>query len=71
MDKTLFKKAMEMPPHERVAFAELILQSIDYEEDEVREAWINEVRDRMDAVNKNTSHLIDFEARYIEKESFL
>ncbi|HPQ55381.1 MAG TPA: addiction module protein [Spirochaetota bacterium] len=66
MDKTLFKKAMEMPPNERVAFAELILQSIDYEEDEIREAWINEVRDRMDAVNKGTSHLIDFEARYIE-----
>jgi len=31
MDTNLLDKAMKMPPKERVAFAELILASIDYE----------------------------------------
>jgi putative addiction module component (TIGR02574 family) len=63
MDKALLDKAMEMPPNERVAFAELILQSIDYEEEEVRNAWLSEVKDRMKAVSKGKAKLIDFEAR--------
>ena len=32
MDKELFKKALEMPPNQRLAFAELILASIDHED---------------------------------------
>lgn len=66
MDKLLLEKAMEMPPNERVTFAELILQSIDYEESEVRTAWLNEVNDRMSSVKEGKSELIDFEARYSE-----
>ncbi|MCP4135330.1 MAG: addiction module protein [bacterium] len=66
MDKILFEKAMKMPPNERVAFAELILESIDYEEEGVRNAWISEVKDRMKAVKEGKSKLIDFEARYSE-----
>lgn len=45
MDKTLLERALAMPPSERTAFAELILASIDHEEDEVKQAWINEVKD--------------------------
>ena len=66
MNKTLLDKAMELPPNERVAFAELILQSIDYEEEEIRKAWLSEVKDRMKAVNEGKANLIDFEARYSE-----
>ena len=66
MDKSLLDKAMKMPPNERVAFAELILQSIDYEEEEVRSAWLSEVKDRMQAVKDGKSKLVDFEARYSE-----
>ncbi len=66
MDKSLFEKAMKMSPKERVAFAELILESIDYEDSEIRESWIKEVHDRMKAVKEGKSRLIDFEARYIE-----
>ncbi len=66
MDKFLFEKAMEMPPNERVAFAELILQSIDFENEEIRDSWMEEVKDRMNAVKEGKSQLIDFEARYIE-----
>jgi len=66
MDSKLFDKAMEMPPNERVAFAELILESIDHEDPEIRSAWVNEVRQRIQSVRKGKSELIDFEARYIE-----
>ncbi len=33
MDNALLEKALEMPPNERVVLAEMILASIDYEED--------------------------------------
>jgi len=66
MDKFSLEKAMEMSPNERVAFAELILESIDYEDKEVRAAWMKEVQDRMQSLKEGKSSLIDFEARYIE-----
>jgi hypothetical protein len=36
MDRLLIDKAMEMPPIQRVALAELLLASIDHEEEEGR-----------------------------------
>lgn len=64
MDKELFEKALKMPPNERLTFAELILASLDYEENEVRHAWIKEVRDRMKAVGEGQAKLLDFEGLY-------
>ncbi|MFH2067642.1 MAG: addiction module protein [Pseudomonadota bacterium] len=66
MDNKLFEKALEMPPNERVAFAELILASIDHEEDEVRQAWLAEVNNRMNAVTDGRAKLLDFESLYHE-----
>jgi len=66
MDNKLLEKALQMPPNERVAFAELILASIDYEDDEIRQAWIAEVKNRMKAVNEGTAKLMDFEGLYNE-----
>lgn len=66
MDKELFEKALKMPPNERLAFAELILSSLEYEEDEVKFAWINEVKDRINSVNEGQSKLLDFESLYNE-----
>ncbi|MEA1934508.1 MAG: addiction module protein [Thermodesulfobacteriota bacterium] len=66
MDNTLLAKALEMPPNERVALAELILSSIDYEEDGIRQAWIAEVKNRMNAVNEGKAKLLDFEGLYNE-----
>ena len=62
MDKLFINKAMKMPPSQRVAFAELLLASIDYEEDDIREAWISEVNERMKAVTEGRSTLLDFDA---------
>ncbi|MFZ4802612.1 MAG: addiction module protein [Chlorobium sp.] len=39
MDKLLIDKAMEMPPVQRVALAELLLASIDHQEEEISETW--------------------------------
>ena len=65
MDNTLLEKALEMPPNERVALAELILSSIDYEEDGIRQIWIAEVKNRMNAVNEGRAKLLDFEGLYL------
>ncbi|MCI0493988.1 addiction module protein [candidate division KSB1 bacterium] len=66
MDTVILEKALEMPPNERLTFAELILASIDHEEDEIRQAWIQEVNDRMKAVNEGKARLLNFEGLYNE-----
>ncbi len=66
MDKELFDKALKIPPNERVLLAELILASIEYEENDVRDAWITEIKQRMKAVNENKSELLDFDMLYNE-----
>jgi len=65
MDKELFEKALEMPPNQRLAFAELILATIDHEETEVRQAWLAEVKNRMNAVKEGKAKLLDFESLYL------
>ncbi len=66
MDETLLDRALAMPPNERVAFAELILASIDLEENEVKQAWISEVKTRIKAENQGETKLLDFESLYNE-----
>ncbi|MBF0103524.1 MAG: addiction module protein [Desulfobacterales bacterium] len=66
MDNVLLEKALEMPPNERVVLAELILSSLDYEEDVIRQSWIAEVNNRIKAVNEGKSKLLDFESLYNE-----
>jgi hypothetical protein len=61
MDKALLEKALKIPPNKRVIFAELLLASIDKEDDGLREEWIGEVKNRMDAVRKGNAKLLDFE----------
>ncbi len=60
------EKALEMSPNERLAFAELILASLDHENDEIRQTWVSEVKDRMEAVRQGKAKLIDFESLYHE-----
>ena len=69
MGTALLDKALKMPPNERVTFAELILASIDYEDDEIRQSWIQEVNDRMNAFDKGRARLLDFEGLYHEDKN--
>ena len=50
-----------MPPIQRVALAELLLASIDNEEEEIRQSWINEANERMKAVEEGRSKLHDID----------
>jgi hypothetical protein len=56
MENRLLEEALKMPPNERVALAEMILASIDYEDEGIREAWIAEVQDRMIVVREGMRH---------------
>ena len=64
MDNALLEKALGMSPNERIMLAELILASIDHEEDEIRQLWLSEVKERIKAVNKGKATLLDFERLY-------
>ena len=66
MNNTLLEQALEMPPNERLIFAELILKSIDYEEENIRQSWAAEVNTRIKAVNEGRAKLLDFETLYNE-----
>jgi hypothetical protein len=65
MNKGLLDEALKMPPNERVVFAELILASIEHEENEIKKLWLAEVKERMEAVNKGEAVLLDFEKLYL------
>jgi hypothetical protein len=64
MNVKLFDEAMKIPPRERVAFAELILASIEHEDEGIKEIWVSEVKDRMKSVQDGTSTLLDFNQLY-------
>lgn len=66
MDQELFEKALKMAPNERLVFAELIISSLEHEEDDIKKAWVKEVKDRIKAVAGGRSKLLDFEALYNE-----
>ncbi|MFH0997078.1 MAG: addiction module protein [Pseudomonadota bacterium] len=66
MNQSLLNKVLEMPPNERVMFAELILSSIDHEAEDIRRSWIAEVKARMKAVNEGKAKLLNFDELYHE-----
>ena len=62
MNENLMNAAMEMSPNERVVFAELMLESIEHENDSIKEAWALEVKNRMKMVKEGKQKLLDFDA---------
>jgi len=66
MTQNLLDEALKMPPNERIEFAQLLMASIDCEEDKIRKLWIDEVNDRRQAVKDGRSQLIDFDSLYHE-----
>ena len=61
MNKTLLEKVLDLPPIERVEFAQLILASLEVEDKSVRDAWIKEVERRINDYKNGKTQLIDFE----------
>ncbi len=64
MENRLLEEALKMPPNERVELAELILASIDHEDEEIRQAWVAEVKDRVTAVREGRAQLLDLQDLY-------
>ncbi|SMM99816.1 hypothetical protein SPONN_1575 [uncultured Candidatus Thioglobus sp.] len=61
MNENLIQQAIKMPVNERVAFAELMLESVDYEDTSIRDAWLVEAQKRMQSVKDGTSKLLNFD----------
>jgi len=66
MNLTILDEAVKIPPKERVVLAELILASIDYEDETIKKSWLNEVKNRMQSVEEGTSKLLDFNQLYVK-----
>ena len=66
MNINMLDEAIKIPPKERVVLAELILASIDHEDNTIKEAWLSEVKKRMQAVKEGKSKLLDFNQLYVE-----
>ena len=64
MENRLLEEALKMLPGERVAFAELILASINHEDERIQQVWVTEVQDRMKAVREGKAKLLDFQDLY-------
>ncbi len=62
----LLEQAIKIPPKERVALAELILASIDNENEKINKAWVDEVQKRMKSVSDGQSALLDFNKLYAQ-----
>lgn len=67
MDKKIFEEVLKMPPNERLVFAELIFESLEHENAEVKDAWLSEVNKRMNDVKEGKSTLLDFDSIYHDR----
>lgn len=61
MNESLLEQALQMSPAERVSLAELLLASIDHENDDLKDVWVCEVKERMKAVSEGRARLVDLE----------
>ena len=57
MTQDLLDEALKMPPNERVKFAQLIMASIDCEKDKIRKFWLDEIKDRRQAVKEGRANV--------------
>lgn len=66
MEHNLLNEALKMPPDKRVELAQLLFESIEYEDPAIRDKWLNEVEQRMKSVKEGKSQLLDFNVIYDE-----
>ena len=60
--ETIAEQALKLEPTSRAYIAEILLESLDYEEDFiVSEAWQQEIKKRCNEIDTNSSILVDGE----------
>ena len=71
--ETITEQALKLEPALRAYVAEILLESLDYEEDfNVSEAWQHEIKKRCDDIDADPSILIDGESFMAElKQRYL
>ncbi len=58
--ETITEQALNLAPTSRAYLAEILLESLDYEEDfQVSEAWRQEIQKRCQEIDANPTSLID------------
>jgi hypothetical protein len=60
MKQNIIEEAIQLPINERVQLAEMLLESIEYGNSKIDSLWIDEVKNRMQSVEKGETKLIDF-----------
>lgn len=60
MTQNIIDEAVKIPANERVQLAELLLESIEHKDDDINQAWVNEVKKRMLSVKNGETKLINF-----------
>ncbi len=61
MDNALFDEAVKLTPNERVVFAELLLESLEHEDEQIKQTWLLEVKHRIKAVKEGEATLVDLD----------
>jgi Putative addiction module component len=71
--KIITEQALKLEPALRAYVAEILLESLDYEENfDVSEAWRQEIKKRCDVIDADPSMLIDGETFMVElKQCYL
>jgi putative addiction module component (TIGR02574 family) len=64
MNAQLLDQAMKMRPAERIEFAQLLLTSVHEEDEDIRQAWIQEVRRRIERYENGEVKLLTFEEAF-------
>lgn len=64
LNENIFKEILSMPPNERLVFAEMILESLEIEDEDIKQAWITEVKSRIIAVKEGKASSLDFDKIY-------
>jgi putative addiction module component (TIGR02574 family) len=65
--KTLSEQARALPPQDRIALVEDVLDSLDHVDPDLDQLWAREARDRLAAYRRGelaTKDLIDIVAKY-------
>jgi putative addiction module component (TIGR02574 family) len=60
--ENIVQDMLKLPPATRAYLAEMLLQSLDYEEDfSISEEWMNEIHRRCHEINQETIQLVNAE----------
>ncbi len=64
MQTQIIKELLQIPARQRVELAEVMLESVEQESDEINKLWIEEVEKRIKSYKNGESVVMDFMQKY-------